>query len=124
MFVNLSNHPSEQWSAIQLKEAAEYGKIIDIPFPKVDPEGGMEMIENLASEYENKIRKLNSENIGEKLAVHIMGELTLCFALVLRLQRLGIKCLASTTSRQTEDNEDGSKTSRFEFVRFREYKII
>ena len=124
MFINLSNHPSLLWGEKQLEEAAEYGYIIDLPFPEVDPECGSEIIEDLAEEYGEKINELRLSECRDKLVVHIMGELTLCFALVSRLQSSGIRCLSSTTTRQTADNDDGSKTSWFEFVRFREYGTI
>jgi len=78
----------------------------------------------LAEQYEVIIRQqLALENSGA-FAVHIMGELTFCFAMVARLQKAGVTCLASTTRRETVENGDGSKTSRFEFVRFREYTTL
>ena len=122
MLINLSNHPSSLWGEEQTKAAAEkYGKVIDLPFPAIDPEAGPDAIALLADQYEVKIRKLlAAENTGA-FAVHVMGELTFCFALVARLQKFGITCLASTTRRETIENGDGLKTSRFEFVRFREY---
>lgn len=37
VFINCSNHPSETWCAEQKKAAEEYGRIVDIRFPEVDP---------------------------------------------------------------------------------------
>ena len=37
MFINFSNHPSEAWGKTQLNAAMEYGEVIDIPFPAVNP---------------------------------------------------------------------------------------
>jgi hypothetical protein len=34
----------------------------------------------------------------------------------------GLRCVASTTERRAVDHPDGSKTSEFRFVRFREYE--
>ena len=36
-FINLSNHPSAAWGADQLAAAAQYGTIVDVPFPNIDP---------------------------------------------------------------------------------------
>jgi len=120
MLINLSNHPSANWSQEQLDAAGKYGKIVDLPFPNIDPGAETEEIVSLAKEYVQRIKKLVCENFLP--AVHIMGELTFCFALVSFLHEEGVTCLASTTTRQTADFPDGTKTSRFEFVRFREYR--
>ena len=38
MLINLSNHPVRAWKAVQKKSAMEeYGKIIDIEFPEINP---------------------------------------------------------------------------------------
>lgn len=121
MLINFSNHPSTQWTELQLKAAEKYGHVFDFPFPFVDPMAEPFQIEILAETYEIKLRHvLASENTGLS-AVHIMGELNFCFALVDRLQKAGITCLASTTQRSATGHSDGSKTSKFGFVRFREY---
>jgi hypothetical protein len=123
MLINLSNHPSSFWGKEQTKAATQkYGQIIDLPFPAIDPEADIETIALLADQYEVNIRKLLATEKAGAFAVHIMGELTFCFALVDRLQKSGITCLASTTRRETIENGDELKTSRFEFVRFREYE--
>jgi hypothetical protein len=51
----------------------------------------------------------------------VQGEFTLAHALVRRLQRRGIVCLAATTRREVVGAAGGVKTTRFEFVCFREY---
>jgi CRISPR-associated protein Csx16 len=51
----------------------------------------------------------------------VQGEFTLAHALVRRLQQKGIVCLAATTRREVVEQSAGIKTTRFEFVRFREY---
>lgn len=124
MLINFSNHPSTEWPELQLKAADKYGRVLDFPFPFVDPMAEPYQIEILAETYEIKLRHvLASENTGLS-AIHIMGELNFCFALVSRLQKAGITCLASTNQRLTTDHSDGSKTSIFGFVRFREYVQI
>lgn len=124
MFINLSNHTSKNWSEAQINEARRYGILTDLAFPAIDPKCDPNEIASLADSYVDKIKTLLAEADESFHAVHIMGEVTFCFALVARLQKDGITCLASTTIRQTVDYPDGSKTSKFGFVRFREYILI
>jgi hypothetical protein len=121
MLINLSNHPSADWSETQLEAAKKYGKVVDLPFPIIDPSAETYDIELLAETYEIQVRQMLASETSGNYAVHLMGELTFCFALAIRLQQAGIQCLVSTTNRQAVDQPDGSKISRFEFVRFREY---
>ena len=37
MFVNLSNHPSSNWTPEQISAAG--GNVVDLPFPQVLPDG-------------------------------------------------------------------------------------
>lgn len=37
VFINFSNHPSNIWSKKQLEETRQYGEIIDIHFPNIEP---------------------------------------------------------------------------------------
>ena len=37
MLINLSNHPLSGWDTKQLEAATRYGKLIELPFPEVDP---------------------------------------------------------------------------------------
>lgn len=120
MFINLSNHPSKTWTEEQVQAASVWGEILDIEFPDIDPTADEDEIMVLAESYFNRILQINSQ-VGEILVVHLMGELTFCFALLSKLQQKGIKCVASTSRRETQDNLDGSKTIRFRFVRFREF---
>ena len=113
MFLNLSNHPSANWTPEQLDAAG--GTVVDMPFPQVDPDGDEAYIENLADEYLQKV--LAMDNIS---VVHIMGEMNFTFALVKKLKTHGIRCVASTTQRETVE-KDGLKISKFKFIRFREY---
>lgn len=115
MLLNLTNHPSKQWSAKQYDHAMLlYKEVIDLPFPQISPALDSASLDILVEEYEIKIRQLNP------LAVHLMGEMTFAFRLVQRLKGMGILCIASTTERITEQAGD-TKTSRFEFVQFRAY---
>lgn len=116
MFVNLSNHPSGGWSEEQLSAAKEYGEIVDIHFPNIEPSFTSTMVNSLADDI---IKTITS--IGKDFVVHIMGEMTFTYAVVSRLKTLGITCLASTTERNTVITPDGKKVSEFKFVQFREY---
>lgn len=117
-FVNLSNHPSACWSAAQkeaaLKLAPEIG---DWPFPEVPPEAEAAEIADLA---DKTVATLAAALPG---ATHVMvqGEFTLAHALVRRLQQRGLVCLAATTRREVLEDYGAVKTTRFTFMRFREY---
>lgn len=116
MLLNLSNHPSTNWSAEQIDATCrQYGSVQDLPFPQIPPTWTTDEVEQLVEAYVIKVRQLNP------MAVHLMGELTFCFSLVAKLQRIGIPCVASTTERNTIDKPDGTKIAVFRFVRFREF---
>lgn len=121
MLVNLSNHPSDKWPEEQKQKSIElYAAITDIPFPEVDPFGDEQYIERLADEYLVKV--LEKLPAGQNHnAVHIMGELTFCFALINRLKQHNVKCIASTTARDVVQESNGKITKYFKFVQFREY---
>lgn len=119
MLINLSNHPSSNWSHEQAETAKRlYGDIVDLPFPNVDPAGNEEYIEALADEYCKKVKELAA---GKEVTVHLMGEMALTLALVQRLQTQGIPCVAATTQRMTVEYPDGRKESFFKFIKFRKY---
>lgn len=121
MLINLSNHPNSTWSERQLQAAREqFGEIIDIAFPVVDPTLHEEGVEELAYKYLSKIKLLANDKNAIPV-VHLMGEFSFTFALVTMLKAEGIDVIVSTSERQTEMNPDGSKTIRFDFVRFRKY---
>lgn len=117
-FINLSNHPSSLWDQKQREAAAHYGEIVDLSFPLVSPESSHEEIEQLAEQYASEIAGQGSD---ADLTVHVMGEMTLTYAIVSRLKSRGIRCVASTTERHVAMNEEGTKLSEFSFVGFREY---
>ena len=118
LFLNLSNHSSDKWGEAQLDAARAYGKVVDMPFPEIDPGATTEEIYILAEEYAEEI---TSRYPDRDLTVHIMGEMTFCFRLVTLLHARGVRCVASTTQRKTSELADGKKESIFEFQEFREY---
>ena len=118
VFLNLSNHAAECWDDNQLEAAKEYGDIIDMDFPRIAPDSTKEDIDMLAQQTANNIKKQYG---NASLTVHVMGEMTFTYEIVCILKSYGIRCVASTTTRDTEDNMDGSKLSHFHFVRFRDF---
>lgn len=118
MFINFSNHPSEHWNKRQREASLVYGELVDLSFPQIAPSATTEELQALAQEWVQKILKLRSEH---DTTVHIMGEMTFTFMVVTELKAMGIKCVASTTKRKVNYNDDGTKSSEFQFVKFREY---
>ena len=120
MFINLSNHPSSEWSEEQMAAAVAIGgEVVDIPFPEVDPNADEVEIDRLGYKCVERIVLVGG--LGGQI-VHVMGEMTLTHNILERLHYLHIRCYASTTERNVTINADGSKTSTFRFVRFREYR--
>ena len=119
MFINVSNHPSANWQEAQLAAAETFGSIIDLPFPDIHPDWDGEEIDRLVDEYEQRIKEYGNS------VVLVQGEFTFTHRLVNRLKSLGFTVVASCSARRVteEKNEDGDliRTSRFAFVRFREY---
>ena len=119
MFLNISNHKSENWSVNQINEAEKYGKIIDIPFPAVNPRESDEYMDDLVDEYYQKVMEY------EKPTVMVQGEFVFTYRLVNQLKQAGIKVVASCSERRvTEEIDENGCTirrSQFELVKFREY---
>lgn len=124
MLINLSNHPSSYWSDKQLNMAKGcYENVIDLPFPAIEPDADDIEISRIADEYTERIIYL-LKTIIKNNAVHLMGEMALTFALVIRLQKHNITCVCSTSKRISYFDENNIKHSKFEFVRFREYELV
>lgn len=124
MFINLSNHPSEKWDKKQITQAKnQFGTIVDLTFPIVDPAGNEEYIWQLATSYFKNIVSIFDQCANEPKAnaVHIQGEFTFVYRLVTLLKQSGITCLASTSKRNIVENNAGEKIVKFSFVRFRKY---
>ena len=118
MLLNLSNHPSEKWSTQQRDAAiAQFGDIADFEFPAIDPNMTLFQIKQLA---DHVVKQVSEFQIPD-LSVHVMGEFTFTFNILLLFSKHEIPCYASTTMRTVEVNPDGSKTSVFRFVTFRPY---
>ena len=120
IFVNFSNHPSSRWSEEQLKVAGQqYGEIVDVPFPSLDPCMDERAIAEIGEDCIEKILELSP------CAVMCQGEFTLTFYVVNRLINKGITCVSACSERSSVEmmQEDGSvrKESLFLFRGFRKY---
>lgn len=122
MFINISNHPSKNWSDLQitLAEAISGDNVIlDIPFPNVDPRALCFDVREVADMVMDQLKGLDIET------VMVQGEMTLTYLLVKRLLAQDIRVVATTTERVVKEvtKPDGTvvKTSVFQFVDFREY---
>jgi len=118
VLINLSNHPHSLWSEKQLHSAEVYGEVIDMPFPDIRPLWNEEEIERLSGEYAKRIAAMGSP---AQLTVHLMGEMTFCYSLLRKLQKKGIRCIASCSRRNATETPEGVKQAVFCFERFREY---
>ncbi len=118
MLINLSNHPYTLWSEKQLRAAAVYGNIVDLPFPEIPPLWNEERIEQLSDEYAERIVAMDTP---ARITVHLMGEMTFCYSLLRKLHKRGIRCIASCAQRNVEETAEGVKQVIFNFKQFREY---
>lgn len=121
MFVNLSNHPSEKWSDQQKGMFSGGHAIVDIPFPPVPASASMVEVHAMARDIvaAHFIDPARGWTDGRKNRVMVQGEFSLTIELTRMLQALGWECVVACSERNTVDNDDGTKTTRFEFVRFR-----
>ena len=119
MLLNLSNHPLAIWSEAQLNAARQqFGEIQDLPFPQIAPDATEQNIQELAEQYFKNIKNIGTP---QQVTVHVMGELTFCFALVQLLKQNGYTCVASTTQRLVQQVDNNTKQATFQFVKFRKY---
>ena len=127
MFINLSNHPSSEWGDLQLNAAHKCGDILDVPFPAVDPNLSGVEVEDLASDYFNRIERLSDEMKISMcdLTVMVEDEFTFTYHIVGLLKSAGCHVVSACTKREAieKKNDDGSnvKTAVFRFVQFRSY---
>ena len=120
MFVNLTNHPSGQWSEAQRNAALRYAsEIIDLPFPDVPSDASREAVIALSEQYIQKIKKMGPT------VVLCQGEMTLTYLIVKRLIEFGIPAIAACSERQTVETVDADgnthRISKFVFRQFRPY---
>lgn len=125
MFINYTNHTSEDWCEEQRKAAEEYGKIVDLEFPKISPYMGVEELYQKADqECERILQQIGTEKKGT--AVLCQGECNLTYLMVQFLQKEHITVVSAVSERKaTEKTENGvtKKESEFCFRGFRKYDI-
>ena len=137
LLLNISNHTSNKWSD---KQKEGWDKIVDIPFPQIDPNATIKDIHNLVADYLKEIIDnvlIESDNIIDGIddfnhpietSIMLQGEFSFCYLLFQLLMNnsptdFGFDIVIPTTERKTIEtvNSDGtvSKTSIFEFVQWR-----
>lgn len=118
-FVNFSNHSLNSWGEQQKQEAQKWGRIIDVPFPAVNPEDTNQEIIELAQNCVKKILEYHPT------AVMCQGEFTLSYHVIRLLKERNVTVVSACSERKVVDekNESGVvyKKSVFKFVQFREY---
>lgn len=120
VFINFSNHPSNNWSENQKKAVFDQynARIVDIAFPSVSAFADENEISILAKECFETICNYDPE------AVMCQGEFGLTYQVVTLLKQKDILTVYSCSERKTieKKTDNGTvKTSEFCFVRFREY---
>lgn len=121
LLLNLSNHPYNEWGERQREAARIYGDCQDMPFPQIDAAATTADICTVARKIADEIRPFV---LKYDLTVHLMGEMGFTYSLLSLLQRMGVRCIYSTSQRLAEALPDGSKRSEFRFERFREYELL
>lgn len=119
VFVNHTNHASENWDREQRQAAEAYGAIFDLPFPDISPTASRSYVADLAKRQAEKILALRPA------AVLCQGEFTYTYALTKLLAERRVPVLAATSRRVSQEtlSPDGArrKVSLFRFVQFRQY---
>lgn len=124
ILINHSNHPSESWSE---EQKMRWSKIIDIPFPKIDPEYDNAMVYALVYKNIEEIKKILEVERGVKY-IYVAGEYSYCYLFILNIKKKlpNVTITIPTTKREAKEikKEDGSieKTSIFKFVGWRNIK--
>ena len=120
MFINCSNHKSKDWSKEQLDAALDYGDIVDISFPEVNPASTEKDVSEMAEKLFKEIMDLSPS------CVMCQGEYTLTFELVNMLINAGVKTVAACSERVVNEKtlDDGStkKIVEYKFEKFRSYQ--
>lgn len=107
MLLNLTNHPYQTWKPAQQNAAHEqFGEVIDLMFPSVDPTAKPSIINTLAEQEAKKI--IDEYKDKENVHILLMGEFS--FTYVMQYLLYGIFPLYVTTKYDSSD---------YEFVSFR-----
>ncbi|MEN9444194.1 MAG: hypothetical protein RIS47_1084 [Bacteroidota bacterium] len=118
MLINLSNHPSAQWSEAQRTAAiAQFGAIHDLQFPSVPPEATTEEVIQIADDLALACRRLDTEY--GPVSVMIAGEQCVMYHTVRYLKAAYFACYAATSERKVVQKSATEKSIEFSFVQFR-----
>lgn len=120
VLINHTNHSSNKWTEAQ---KAGFSKIIDVPFPNIDPKWSMEEVKELVDKTVNTLNNIREENNlnNEIVNICLQGEFSYCYILFKKLftnHYYSTEVLIPTTERKVVENGD-TKTVTFEFVRWR-----
>jgi hypothetical protein len=119
VFVNCTNHPSQKWSKEQYAAASKMGRVVDVPFPNVDPHARMEDVQKQANDVVEKIL------LEKPTAVLCQGEFSLTYAILTKLREMRIDTYAVCSERNVvEDTDEQGNTIKktvFAFAGFRKY---
>ena len=119
VLVNFSNHKLAAWKQPQVNAAHQLAeRIVDVPFPDVNPQMDKWEIRQLAETCRQQI--IAAGGFGNEFIAMVQGEPSLCFHVIAMLVADGTPVVVSTTARIVRENPDGTKTSDFQFARFRE----
>lgn len=121
MFYNISNHPMETWQENQIIAAGGRDNIVDIPFPFVNGSHTCSEIYKTLTEFVQKYKFTKEDT------VYVVGEYTVIFALIDYLLSKGIRVVFARADLKIENyTENGKKirSSKYNFVEFKEYKKI
>jgi len=113
VLINISNHPVLGWSEEQKKGY----KIIDVPFPAIDPCASAESIRDSAFKL---AAELNDKYLTNE-TFFVAGEFSFSFHMVAKLHALGRTVVQATTERIVEELADGTRNVAFQF---RQWRII
>ena len=85
MLINFTNHPAARWSEAQRMAARQYGAVVDLPFPEVDPAASETSLDAIASLYVRRILAMAPD------AVLCQGECTLVYRVTRLLLVQGVR---------------------------------
>jgi hypothetical protein len=128
ILVNCSNHPNSQWSE---EQKAGWDKIVDVPFPQVNPHWDtndkdfLKILDELRIAIHNAFENARPAGVDADEYLMLQGEFSVCYSLF--KERLttfrGVKFVIPTTERVTHEEvlPDGTvkKIQNFKFVRWR-----
>ena len=87
MFINLTNHPSSEWSEEQLNAARQYSDhIMDLKFPNIEPEFSTDMVRKYAEVIVGIITMVLQNALSTIIGIYmiIVGLQKVCYGFFLK----------------------------------------